>query len=273
LSSPETTVGGLHSEVAGEGTGIPLVLVHSAITFDGCRPFLERRELTSARPVVHYYRRGYRGAPPSPGFSIADQAADARRVITALGHSRVHVLGHSVGTLVALQLALESPALVESLVLVEPAFGSRPELLAAFEAALAPAIEAYSKGDARCATDQLLSFLDGDDYRATLGAALSPGWFDDAVSVLDLYFKVDLPAALAWNVGPGELARIAAPVLILKGSDSPHLLRSAADDVAALLPSARVEDIDGATHNVIGSRPAAAAAAVERFLHELTPRR
>ena len=272
MGSREATIGDLRVEVAGGTAEIPLLLIHGAIVFDGCRPLLDRQELTAVRPVLHYYRRGYRGVAPPPCVRIADHAADARRVITGLGHSRVHVPGHSVGSLVAMHLAVESPDLVESLVLVEPAMASRPDLLTEFEAALAPAIDAYSKGDSRESTEQLLLLLDGENYRARLGAALPAAWFDDAASMLDLYFKMDLPAALTWEVRPPALARITAPVMILKGSDSPHILRCAADDVAALLPSPRVEDVGAATHNVIASRPAAAAAAIERFLREVTPR-
>ena len=48
-------------------------------------------------------------------------------VLASLRVNRADVLGHSIGTLIAMHLALDAPELVRSLVLVEPTFASRPE--------------------------------------------------------------------------------------------------------------------------------------------------
>ena len=65
-------------------------------------------------------KRGAGSSRTPVPFTIADHAADAKALLTALGVARAHVVGHSVGAMVALQLALDAPELVQSLVIMEP---------------------------------------------------------------------------------------------------------------------------------------------------------
>jgi pimeloyl-ACP methyl ester carboxylesterase len=56
-------------------------------------------------------------APPGP-YSAAEMAEDTRRVMDEAGVERAHVLGTSLGGMIAQELALAAPARVEKLVLV-----------------------------------------------------------------------------------------------------------------------------------------------------------
>ena len=59
---------------------------------------------------------------PGPAAdSVVEAAADARALLDHLGIDRAHVVGHSYGGCVALQLALDAPRMVRSLALVEAA--------------------------------------------------------------------------------------------------------------------------------------------------------
>src|SRR5690606_28991329 len=53
--------------------------------------------------------------------SIEQQAEDFARLLAELGITRAHVVGHSYGGAIALQLAASAPDLVHSLSLLEPA--------------------------------------------------------------------------------------------------------------------------------------------------------
>ncbi|HEX2339337.1 MAG TPA: alpha/beta fold hydrolase [Vicinamibacterales bacterium] len=71
---------------------------------------------------MRYHRRGYAGSSPvRPPFSLSQQAADCRALLGHLRVERTHVVGHSSGGSIALQLALDAPEVVHSLVLLEPA--------------------------------------------------------------------------------------------------------------------------------------------------------
>lgn len=253
-------------EVSGDGSGTPLLLIHGAFTSRACQPLMRQPRLTSARPVIHYDRRGYGRTPaPPPRLSIADQVADARTVLDGLGLRRAHVLGHSIGTIIALQLALEAPDLVESLVLVDPTFVTRPERLDEFQAAMAEPFGAYAAGDRSRTVHHLYRVLDGETYRPMLDRSLGESWFDEAVSALDLYFRVELPAAVEWRLSEVDAARLQAPILAVLGGAGPDVFGNVFGDVLLLLPHARGEVIAGVTHNVIAGSPDGVAALVHEF--------
>jgi pimeloyl-ACP methyl ester carboxylesterase len=70
--------------------------------------------------LVRCRREGYGGGSRAHGpTSIAEQAAQARALAGPLGIERAHVVGHSSGGSIALQLALDAPSLVASLALLD----------------------------------------------------------------------------------------------------------------------------------------------------------
>src|ERR671921_744142 len=98
-------------------------------------------------------------------------------VLGALGLKDVHVCGHSSGALVALQLALDVPAAVRTLTLLEPAPAgdlAEPADGEAIGRLIGPAIAAAAAGDVDTAFDTFLDAVGGPGSRAlverTLGA-------------------------------------------------------------------------------------------------------
>ena len=103
------------------GTGEPVVLIHGALIADAFAPLLAQPGLTERYRFIHYHRRGYMGSTHAPNpVSIAEQVADCRALLGHLGVERAHVVGHSYGGAIALQLTLDAPALVHSLAVLEP---------------------------------------------------------------------------------------------------------------------------------------------------------
>jgi pimeloyl-ACP methyl ester carboxylesterase len=80
---------------------------------------------------------------------IARQAQDAACLLRELGAQRAHVVGHSYGGVLALQLAVDAPDLVHSLALLEPALRSGPAGQAHLEQTVGPAREKYRAVDKR----------------------------------------------------------------------------------------------------------------------------
>ena len=121
---------GAELEYEVSGIGDPAVLVHGAFIADVFRPLMAEPTLTTRHRVIAYHRRGYLGSSDSPEpVGVARQAADCRALLRHLGFQRAHVVGHSYGGVVALQLALDEPDVVHSLVLLEPALGKLAEML------------------------------------------------------------------------------------------------------------------------------------------------
>jgi pimeloyl-ACP methyl ester carboxylesterase len=253
-------------ETAGQGVGTPLLLIHGAFTSQACRPLACQPQLTTTRRVIHYCRRGYGRTPAPPAeCSIADQAADARAVLTSLGIERAHVLGHSIGSIIALQLALDAPDLVESLVLVDPTFVTHPERLQEFEAEMTPAFEAYAAGDRARTVHEMYAVLDGESYRGMLDTALGEAWFHEAVSTLDLYFQAELPRAVTWRLPTTTAAKLTLPIMAILGREGPEVFKDIFDDVLSILPRATGVVLPDASHNVIACCPDHVGEILERF--------
>ena len=109
----------LSTRLAGEGE--PVVLIHGTFIAEAYAPLCLEPALTERYQLVRYHRRGYAGSSTvGQSFSITDQAADCAELMRGLGIERAHIVGHSSGGAIALQLALDAPEMVQSLVLLEP---------------------------------------------------------------------------------------------------------------------------------------------------------
>ncbi|HEU4439310.1 MAG TPA: alpha/beta hydrolase, partial [Methylomirabilota bacterium] len=227
MAQPSTTsratVDGVALDYVTWGAGEPVVLVHAGIFADWFKPLRDEPALTGRYGVLSYHRVGYAGSSRLPGpVTLAQQAAQLRALMKELGIPRAHVVGHSSGGNIALQLALESPEMVQSIVLMEPALpvpGLGPERLLSTRAAMAPVFEAYRAGDRARAVDGFMRFVSGPDYRATLDRVL-PGAFEQAVTDADTFFGQELPAVQQWTLSREDAGRIEQPVLSIVGARS-----------------------------------------------------
>lgn len=99
------------------GRGAPIVLLHGGeadhAMFDGLA-----RALNGHFTVIAYDQRdsGATQNPSSP-YSLADLADDAAALIRGLGHDRAHVMGTSLGGLIAQALAALHPDSIDRLIL------------------------------------------------------------------------------------------------------------------------------------------------------------
>ena len=102
------------------GEGEPVFLVHAGVFSDWFLPVSETPSLDGFR-VVRVRRAGYGPMPPSRHLTIADHARHVAALADHLGLERIHWVGHSSSCQIGLQLALDRPNLVGSLILLEPA--------------------------------------------------------------------------------------------------------------------------------------------------------
>jgi pimeloyl-ACP methyl ester carboxylesterase len=128
----------LHYDEAGSGDE-PLVLIHGWIISrrDWCET-IPRLPLDRYRVYAFDLRGVGLSDRPASGYTVEQYADDVIAALTALGVESFHCVGHSMGGLVAILLALRYPARLRKLVLVAPAASGglpAPEALAPLMAA------------------------------------------------------------------------------------------------------------------------------------------
>jgi 3-oxoadipate enol-lactonase len=258
-----TTVDGLDLEYELRGAGDPVVLIHWGVSAAWAEPLLEQPALSRRHLLLSYHRAGFGGSSPVEGaVDIGDHARHCRLLMGDLGIERAHVVGHSSSALIALQLALDSPEAVSTLVLMEPA---RPipktELQAAFlREVVEPSLARYRAGDKAGAVDTWARGVFGLDYRDAM-----PGLAEQCVADADAFFSQELPALQRWSFTEDEARRITQPVLAVVGENTAPSFPERVELLCSWLPDAELFELPAASHLLHLQNPEAMAEALSSF--------
>jgi len=263
---PHARLNGVELEYEVTGRGEPVLLI-SPVLADGFQPLLSQPALARDYRLITYHKRGWAGSTHTPPpVTIADHAADAAALLSHLGVARAHVVGHSSGAAVAVQLALARPDLVHTLALLELTVFSVPGA-AAFLQEAGPALEAYAAGQAATAVAAFMSTVSGlewDACRAELDRRV-PGAVAAAIADAETLFGVELPALGAWTFGATEAAGIRQPVLSVLGTETRPFWQEIAGELRSWLPQVEDCTIQGAGHLLQVQRPEAVASGLAAF--------
>lgn len=249
-------VNGTELHYVERGEGQPVVFVHGGL--GDFRTWLPQVESFSARyRAISYSRRAhYPNAWPSDYTlsSMPPHVEDLAGLIQALGLGRAHVVGNSYGSYISLRMALKHPHLVRALALAEPPVHPLLRTLPGGEGmfdsfmrdAWGPAGEAFARGD-----------LEGG-VRLFIQGAVGPAEWDKLSPRAREAMLKDAPELAVATRTPFEehmppltcddLARIEAPVLLLRGEHSPPMYTLINNEVARCLPHVEQAVIAGASH-------------------------
>jgi pimeloyl-ACP methyl ester carboxylesterase len=202
------------------------------------------------------------GRPPTPSqllrrridpvlYTLSDMATDAAGLLRGLGLAPAHVVGASMGGMIAQSLAAERPDGVRSLVSIMSNTGNRWKGQPAF------GIYRYLLGQA---PEDRRGYV---EYMTRLFAAIgSQGLPQDTERVRDMVTRAydrghdpagagrQLGAIIASGDRTSELRKITAPTLVIHGSKDRMVALSGGEATAEAIPGARLMVVEGMGHDL-----------------------
>lgn len=248
-----------------KGNGEPVLLIHGAVFANGFAPLMAEPSLKRYR-LIRYHRRGYGSSTPGgEGVqSVAQHTADALSLLHHLGIDRAHIVGHSIGAAIALQLALYARRVVHSLALLEAPLGSAPGAEES-HARLRGVAERYHRGERAQALDEFCRGT-GGDYRKAVTATLGKEALDLAARDAGAVFGSDLPAVMQWQFERDQARHITAPVLLVVGDETMPFFQACHDTLAQWFAAPQQLIVFRTTHLQQIANPGGVADGVARFL-------
>jgi pimeloyl-ACP methyl ester carboxylesterase len=249
---------GARCRVLEGGGGHPLLFLHGAGGLLAETPFLDR-----LAERYHVFAPELPGYGESTGEDLLDDMLDFTLhgwdVVDALGLARPHLIGHSMGGMIAAEMACLAPRDLAKLVLVGAAGLWLDEH---------PIPDLFS-----LLPFQFAELLFHDPER---GAALLTGGvdFSDMDALRDFYIgnarRMGMAGKILFPIPDRHVSRrlyrLTAPTLIAWGAGDRLIPPVYAERWAALLPHAEVVTIAGAGHMLPYEEPEALVRALERFL-------
>ena len=258
-----------YRDTGGGGGGVPLVLLqHFRGNLDNWDPALIDA-LAPGRRVVTFDNAGVGGSTGTTPDTIEQMARDAIAFIAALEFSQADLLGFSIGSFVAQQIALVRPAIVRRLVLASSApegaagmHGWAPEVIGAIgKPNTSP--EAYldvfftQSAASRQAGQQALRRM----YARTEDRDRATSWATR---------EAQYDAVCTWGVPDHarlqRLSGLQMPVFVANGDQDPMILPHYSYLLAGLMPQAQVKIYPDSAHGFLFQHHAELAADVNTFL-------
>ena len=255
----------IHYDVFGRREGPPVLMIQGLGT-DSRGWALQRLAFGRKFRCYTLDNRGTgRSDRPAGPYSLDQMALDALAVLDAEGVERAHVMGASMGGVIAQVIGVLHPQRTRSLVLACTAcrhHAWRRELLQEWA-------DAVDEGGMAALGDEALEWLVGPRLRKRFGIWMNliarivlqqpPEPFIAQVgAILDATDELRL-----------ELSTVRVPTLVITGSQDSLTPVGDAEELAELIPHARLEVLGGAAHGLMVEAPNAFNDAVLRFLLEV----
>ncbi len=193
-----------------------------------------------------------KGNVPDSAYTLEDMADDAAGLLDALGISAAHIMGASMGGMIAQLFALRHPQKTLSLISVmsstgRPGVGQpTPEAAAALFAAPA----STSREDVvehALKTSKVLGSpaneIDEDKFRELSGMVYDRGYYPQGI-------PRQYVAILATPPRHDRLHEITAPTLVIHGADDALIQPDGGEDTAKSIPGAVLEIVEGMGHDL-----------------------
>ncbi|GAB0120030.1 alpha/beta hydrolase [Acidisoma sp. 7E03] len=211
------------------------------------------------------------GRQPDLPYTMEDMALDAIGLLDALSICRAHVVGRSMGGMIAQIMACEHPARVQSLISIMSSSGnpdlpsSTPDVMALLlREAPDPRSDETGFIEHGVAFAQRIAGsahpLDEEAYRRIIRTELRRGYVPGG-------FGRQLAAIALSGDRRDRLRKISVPALIVHGTEDPLFPLACGADTAASIPGAEWLPVEGMGHDLPPSLYAMVADGIDRTVH------
>lgn len=255
----------IHYDVVGQGTPV-LLIMGLGTRGDSWGPLAEA--LASAGYMaIHFDNRdvGWSSLLPGRTYELRDMAADAVGLLDHLGVAQAHVVGISMGGMIAQEILVHHPRRARRAVLMATMPGGR-NAVPAPPHVLAPIF---------MPTDDRVAAL-----RSVYVAMTAPGFAAENPQIIDALMESalrkptppeavgrQLAAIMRWSSWDG-LPQVQAPTLVLHGEADALIPVANARLIADRIPGAHLRTLPGVGHLLPTEAPAETWTAVREFLAE-----
>jgi pimeloyl-ACP methyl ester carboxylesterase len=248
---------------------IPLVLLnHFRGNLDSWDPALVDA-LAANRRVITFDNAGVGGSSGTTADTFGRMAHDAIAFIAALDLGQVDLLGFSIGSFVAQEIALTRPAIVRRVILAS----SAPQGASGMHGWAADVIGAVGTPQTSAEEYIQVFFAPSETSRTagkeTVGRQYARKEDRDAATTWATR-EAQYDAVCSWGIPDhGALQRVSAiehPVFIANGDSDPMILPQYSHLLAGLIPQAKLKIYPDAAHGFLFQHHAEFAADVEAFL-------
>jgi len=250
---PEETINGYRMYYEVHGQGQPIVMIHGGLGGgEGSASMTEyhAKALAGKYQLILYDRRAAgRSETPENGYSMSNQVQDLRGLLSHLGVDRAHVLGSSGGGPIALTLALDSPQMVDTLLLIN----TMSYAAAAERAARQKEMEAFIANEAQYGREG--SVERGIDARMPGVRENEPERFQRIKAINMEKFPGMLASFRAYldirDTIESRLSGLDMPTLIVHGDADTTISVSCSHTLHEKISGSQIEIISGAVHGLM----------------------
>ena len=262
---PDAKVNGININYNIFGEGEPLILIIGLSS-----------DQSNWRQTTEFFKKFYRtitldnrgwgksDKPPGP-YTIKTMADDTLGLMNHLGIEKAHILGVSMGGMIAQELALNYPERVNKLIM--GCTFARIDETSGFSPEISKELEVYGKSSRDKESSQRLaiSIIDSSVNKGTSRMILLPLMkFAIKSSPLNGFIE-QLDALLAHDV-KDRLGRIIASTLVIVGTDDRVIKPASSDVIASLVPKSKLVKLKGGSHAFSGEMSSEFNKAVFDFL-------
>ena len=253
--------GGICYKSAGRG-GVPVICLHG-IGGDANSFLPQLAGLSDERRIISWCMPGYSGSEALETMTFAGLSVALGRFMDALGMASAHIMGQSIGGMIALDFALRQPQRVASLILIAttPAFGGRDDSFR--DRFIAARLKPLDDG-------ATMAELAGRFVPEIMGAGANKETIAHAAAsmarVCEATYRQVIGCLVTFD-RRDDLDRIACPCCLIAGDEDQNAPAHTMAKMAGRLAGAEYHEIAGAGHLVNLEAPGEVNAIIRQFLN------